>query len=109
MLSFRNSGTPSATDPAVLYFFRRGDSRLSCETRLNPDGPGFQLVIVENGDSRIEDYAELPALLSREHQLLQAWRTQGWRDVGRRERTSTDPLSGRGDPNRFTGRSSARG
>ena len=77
MLPFRKSGTPSATSSAVLYFFRRGASTLSCETRLNPDGHGFQLVIVENGDSRVEDYAELPTLLAREHQLLHAWRLRG--------------------------------
>ena len=31
-----------ATITAVLYFFRRGKGALTCETRLDPDGPGFQ-------------------------------------------------------------------
>jgi hypothetical protein len=65
----------------MLYFFRRGDSALSCETRLNPDGPGYQLVISENNVRRIEHFNELPKLLAREHELLLAWRAQGWRDL----------------------------
>jgi hypothetical protein len=66
----------------VLYFFRRDGEAIACETRLNPDGPGFQLVITENGNARVEDFAELAVLLEREDELLRAWRTQGWRDVG---------------------------
>ena len=79
---------------ALLYFFRRGEAALSCETRLNPDGPGFQLVIVEDGIAHIEDFAELPRLLAREHELLLAWRAQGWRDVGRPTPTPPDTWSG---------------
>jgi hypothetical protein len=77
----------------VLYFFRRGDAALSCETRLNPDGPGYQLVITENSATHLEDFADLARLLAREHELLQAWRAQGWRDVGRPTRTTADPRS----------------
>lgn len=77
-----------------MHFFRRGDAALSCETRLNPDGPGFQLVTVENGVTRVEDYSELARLLSREHELLLGWRAQGWRDVRTPTRTPPDPWSG---------------
>jgi hypothetical protein len=66
-----------------VYFFRRGDAAMSLETRLDPDGPGYQLVITEQGEMRVENFAELPSLLAREHELLQAWRAQGWCDVGR--------------------------
>jgi len=66
----------------MVYFFRRGDETLTSETRLNPNGPGYQLVIIENAVMHIESYDELPKLLAREHQLLLAWRAQGWRDVG---------------------------
>lgn len=76
-------GTASAIRSGMLTFFRRDGDRLSCETRLNPHGRGFQLVIVENDDSRIEDFVDLPRLLSREDDLLRAWRSRGWRDVGR--------------------------
>jgi hypothetical protein len=64
---------------------------MSCETRLNPDGPGYQLVIVEDDHQRIENFAELPRLLAREHELLQAWRAQGWRDVQPPKPTAVDP------------------
>jgi len=74
----------------VLYFFRRGDAALTCETRLNPQGPGFQLVIAESGHEQIENFAELPNLLAREHELLMAWRAQGWRDAGQPPRTPGD-------------------
>ena len=75
---------------AVLYFFHRGPDALSCETRLNPDGPGFQLVITENAREHIESFDALATLLAREHELLLAWRAQGWRDVGPPTRTAPD-------------------
>ncbi len=78
----------------VLYFFRRGTDAMSCETRLNPNGPGFQLVITENDRERIEDFVELPLLLTREHELLQSWRMQGWRAVGAPTPTPPDTWAG---------------
>jgi hypothetical protein len=65
----------------VIYFLRKGDHRLACETRLNPLGPGYELIITEDGVTRIEPFQELAGLLSREHELLQAWRAMGWRDT----------------------------
>jgi hypothetical protein len=65
----------------VIYFFRRGDHRLTCETRLNPLGAGYELVLITDGVSRVEPYDDLSALLSREHELLQAWRAMGWREA----------------------------
>jgi hypothetical protein len=78
----------------VLYFFRRGNVALTCETRLNPDGPGYQLVITESGRERIEHFTELPKLLAREHELLLAWRAQGWRNVGQPTGTPFDTWTG---------------
>ena len=78
----------------VLYFLRRGADALSCETRLNPDGPGFQLVITENTRERIEDFDELPELLVREHELLIGWRALGWREVGAPKPTAPDTWTG---------------
>jgi hypothetical protein len=74
----------------VIYFFKLGNKSRSCETRLNPDGPGFQLLVTENGDTRVEDYDALPAVLAREHELVQAWRAQGWQEVGSPTRASDD-------------------
>ena len=79
---------------SVLYFFRRGADALSCETRLNPDGPGFQLVITENNVARVEDFSQLPRLLAREHELLLAWRAQGWREIGAPSPTPPDAWRG---------------
>jgi hypothetical protein len=78
----------------MLYFFRRGDAALSCETRLNPDGNGYQLVVTEHGHERVESFADLAKLLSREHELVQAWRAQGWRELGQPARTPVDPWAG---------------
>ena len=78
----------------VLYFLRRGADSMSCETRLNPNGPGFQLVITESGDERIEDFDDLHQLLAREHDLLTSWRAQGWREVGAPTPTPPDTWSG---------------
>jgi len=65
----------------VIYFFRRGTDRRSCETRLRGDGPGYELVVTDAGTERIEPFTELADMLAREHELLQAWRAQGWRDA----------------------------
>jgi hypothetical protein len=66
----------------VVFFFRRGNDSLTCETRLNPDGPGVQLVVTENARVHVEPFETVAAMLTREHELLQAWRAQGWTDVG---------------------------
>jgi hypothetical protein len=78
----------------VLYFLRRGADAMSCETRLNPNGPGFQLVITENARERVEDFDHLPDLLAREHDLLKTWRAQGWRDAGAPTPTPPDTWTG---------------
>jgi hypothetical protein len=56
--------------------------------------PRHQLVIRENDEMRIESFVELPKLLAREHELLLAWRAQGWTDVDQPRRTAVDPWSG---------------
>src|SRR5689334_7736099 len=62
----------------MLYVFVRGAQRKTCETRLSADGAGYELVIAEDGVERIDRYATMDRLLAREHELLQAWRAQGW-------------------------------
>jgi hypothetical protein len=71
----------------VIYFFRKGDKHLACETRLNPAGPGYELVVTTDGLTQVEPFQELAALLAREHELLQAWRAIGWRETD----TATPP------------------
>src|SRR6476469_122590 len=62
----------------MLYFLQRGTHAITCETRLNPEAAGYQLVITEGSATRVETFERLPALLSREHELLQTWRSLGW-------------------------------
>jgi hypothetical protein len=74
----------------MIYFFRRAADSLSCETRLNATGDGYELVITAHGKERTETFATVADMLAREHELLQAWRAQGWRDVGpARQESST--------------------
>jgi hypothetical protein len=65
----------------VLQFFERGGRRLQCETRLSPHGDGYELVITEDGREHIERFKRIGELLTREHELLTAWRAIGWRQT----------------------------
>jgi hypothetical protein len=62
----------------MLYVFTRGSHRKTCETRLSADGAGFELVVAEDGVEHVDRYMSMERLLAREHELLQAWRAQGW-------------------------------
>src|SRR3954451_12729200 len=62
----------------MLYVFVRGSQRKTCETRLSADGSGYELVVAEDGVERVDRYNSMQRLLAREHELLQAWRAQGW-------------------------------
>jgi hypothetical protein len=66
------------TRAPMLYVFVRGSDRKTCETRLSADGAGYELVIGEGGVERVDRYSTMDRLLAREHELLQAWRAQGW-------------------------------
>jgi hypothetical protein len=65
----------------VSYRFWRGSDLVECDTRRNPDGPGFLLVVTQNGVEHVELFPSIPLLLEREHQWLTAWRAHGWREV----------------------------
>ena len=65
----------------MVWFYTRGVERRSCETRLSEDGDGYELVIREGGKARVERFADLRKLMSREHQLLATWRAQGWNNA----------------------------
>ena len=67
---------------------------MTCETRLNPDGPGYQLVVTRGPDTQLEPFDALPDLLSREHELLQEWRAQGWTEIAPRIPSDPEPWSG---------------
>jgi hypothetical protein len=62
----------------MLYVFIRGPQRKTCETRLSADAEAFELVVAEEGVEHVDRFPTIERLLSREHELLQAWRAQGW-------------------------------
>jgi hypothetical protein len=68
----------------MIWFYWRGPDVRSCEVRLVNDGPGYELVIVEGSRQRTERFGSMSELLSREHELLAAWRALGWQDVTKR-------------------------
>ena len=68
----------------MIWFYWRGPEVRSCEVRLVNDGPGYELVIVEGSRQRTERFGSMSELLSREHELLAAWRALGWQDVTKR-------------------------
>ncbi len=67
---------------SVIYFFRRGTAALTWETRLNADGHRYDLVVTQAGESHVETFDTVAAMLAREHELVQAWRALGWQDLG---------------------------
>lgn len=62
----------------MVWFYARGKERRSCETRLALVGDGYELVIREGRRAWVEPFTELRQLLAREHELLAAWKAQGW-------------------------------
>jgi DNA segregation ATPase FtsK/SpoIIIE-like protein len=84
------SARQSLTDiHGMVYFYVRGPEHRLCEVRLNPHGPGFELVVEESDRVRVEWFETLPLLRAREHEILTEWRAHGWREPARL-RTRTD-------------------
>lgn len=65
----------------MVWFYALGSARRICETRLAVEGEGYELVITDSSGTHVERFPELSQLLSREHELLAAWRAQGWRST----------------------------
>jgi hypothetical protein len=63
----------------VVWFYALGPERRICETRLAAEGDGYELVVTDSSGTHVERFPELSELLHREHELLAAWRAQGWR------------------------------
>jgi hypothetical protein len=47
----------------VVLFLRRNGHSVSCETRLNPDGPDSQLVVTQDAGKHAEPFEIVAALL----------------------------------------------
>ena len=60
--------------------FSKGKSRMSLEMREQM--LWYELIVTEpDGKSRLERYTERAALLRRQHELLCAWKAQGWQEL----------------------------
>ena len=66
----------------MIYFYRRAADTRICETRLEPDGPAFELIVIDGRESRVERFADVRALATRECELRHAWLLSGWRTIG---------------------------
>jgi hypothetical protein len=66
----------------VVWFFVLGDARRSCETRLAGERGGYDLLVTVGGHTQTEHFDNMAQLLAREHELIAAWRAQGWRQGG---------------------------
>jgi hypothetical protein len=64
----------------TLRTFRRGGSIRSCEMRVNSEGDRFELVVTHNEAVRVESFASLEAMLTRERELLSGWRAHCWQE-----------------------------
>ena len=65
----------------MVYFYRRATDTRSCETRLEADGPGYELVVTDGADARTEHFDDVGALVAREYELRQVWQMHGWRTI----------------------------
>jgi hypothetical protein len=76
-------GLPDGSGEAspMIYFYRRARDSRSCESRLERDGPGFELIVMDGRESRVERFEDARALASREHELRHEWLLSGWREM----------------------------
>lgn len=65
----------------MVWFYSRGADTRTCETRLAVDSQGYELIVTDAEGVHVERFDELANLLAREHELLTAWRAQGWRET----------------------------
>jgi hypothetical protein len=64
----------------MTSLFAKGQQRISCEAREAM--LWYELVVTEpDGVMRVERYTERAGMLRRQHELLCAWKAQGWREL----------------------------
>jgi len=63
----------------MIHLYRRAGDTRTCQTRLEPDGPGFELVVIDGRELRVERFDDATALAAREHELRHSWLLNGWR------------------------------
>jgi len=64
----------------MTQLFAKGRQRMSCEAR---DAMLWYELIVTSSDGvpRVERYTERAGMLRRQHELLCAWKAQGWQEM----------------------------
>jgi hypothetical protein len=69
-----------ADKTAMIWNFAKGRQRMTCESREAM--LWYELVVTSaDGVARVERYTERAQLLRRQHELLCAWKAQGWEEV----------------------------
>lgn len=64
----------------MTLLLAKGSQRMSCEAREAM--LWYELVVTEpDGVTRVERYTERAGMLRRQHELLCAWKAQGWREL----------------------------
>lgn len=64
----------------MIWTFARDNERMSCEAREAM--LWYELVVtLPDGATRVERYTERAGMLRRQHELLCAWKAQGWREL----------------------------
>ena len=64
----------------MTWLFAKGRQRLSCEAREAM--LWYELIVTgPDGVARVERYTERAGMLRRQHELLCAWKAQGWREL----------------------------
>lgn len=63
----------------MFYFYRKGLETLQCEVRPAPDGPGFEIVIIEpDGVERSERFDTSEQVHSRWLEIHSRFERDGW-------------------------------
>ena len=64
----------------MTWVFTKGSKRMSCEPREAM--LWYELVVTgPDGVARVERYTERAGMLRRQHELLCAWKAQGWLEM----------------------------
>ena len=61
----------------MIWVLAKGRQKMSCEAREAM--LWYEIIVTEpNGDVRVERYTERAGMVRRQHELLCAWKAQGW-------------------------------
>lgn len=64
----------------MTWILAKGSLRISCEAREAM--LWYELIVTEaDGVTRVERYTERAGMVRRQHELLCAWKAQGWKEL----------------------------